>query len=288
MNWLLHRFNVFDKKSHKEKVYREYKLDVNSSKRDLKDVRKQIRRQIRDERLHPDNWPSDMKQKDEPKRMEKFLWLKAIMDLLQEDIDRGYVVFDNEEAEKEKQKIINKYIELPKQSRRKYFSSSDDATIPLLSTSDGDDEKEDLPQNYSRRHHPVILKRASKTKRKKHEEKFMDPQEWEIVIETMASSIPPKNQLRAFEKLRKMAEKLTTKSKQKYKTLYLNDPKLKRTVLNFDGGLEFLYNLGFEQDLNTGNRLICHHVNNEVAKACLICLEHIAKKRLRRKMNSIM
>ena len=181
------------------------------------------------------------------------------MDLLQEDIDRGYVVFDNEEVKKEKETI--KYIELPKQSRRKYLSSSNHATIALLSPGDGDDEKEDLPQNYSRRHHPVILKRASKTKRKEHEERFADPQGWEVVIETMASSIPPKKRLRAFEKLRKMAEKLTTKSKQKYKTLYLNDPKLKRTVLNFDGGLEFLYNLGFEQDLNTGNRLICHHVN---------------------------
>ncbi len=42
---------------------------------------------------------------------------------------------------------------------------------------------------------------------------------------------------------------MITKDDPKYRTLYLNNPKLQHTVLAFDGGLEFLYNLGLEDKI---------------------------------------
>merc|ERR1712176_1179054 len=67
--------------------------------------------------------------------------------------------------------------------------------------------------------------------------------------------------------------KMITKDDLKYRTLYLNNPKLQRTVLAFDGGLEFLYNLGFEPHHEAKDKLVCHKVNARVVQACLICLE---------------
>jgi len=102
---------------------------------------------------------------------------------------------------------------------------------------------------------------------------FIDPEQWDLVIETMASTIHPQQQLRIFQKLKKIAEKMITKDDPKYRTLYLNNPKLQHTVLAFDGGLEFLYNLGFEPHVTARDKLVCHDVNVRVVKACLICLE---------------
>jgi len=102
---------------------------------------------------------------------------------------------------------------------------------------------------------------------------FIDPEQWDIVIETMASTIHPQQQLRIFQKLKKIAEKMITKDDPKYRTLYLNNPKLQHTVLAFDGGLEFLYNLGFEPHVTARDKLVCHEVNSRVVQACLICLE---------------
>lgn len=93
------------------------------------------------------------------------------------------------------------------------------------------------------------------------------------MIETMASTIHPQQQLRIFQKLKKIAEKMITKDDPKYRTLYLNNPKLQHTVLAFDGGLEFLYNLGFEPHAVSRDKLVCHEVNSRVVQACLICLE---------------
>eukprot|EP01083_Nonionella_stella_P214914 773980_1 len=102
---------------------------------------------------------------------------------------------------------------------------------------------------------------------------FIDPEQWDLVIETMASTIHPQQQLRIFQKLKKIAEKMITKDDPKYRTLYLNNPKLQHTVLAFDGGLEFLYNLGFEPHAISRDKLVCHEVNSRVVQACLICLE---------------
>eukprot|EP00484_Ammonia_sp_Unknown_P017962 CAMPEP_0197025478 /NCGR_PEP_ID=MMETSP1384-20130603/5802_1 /TAXON_ID=29189 /ORGANISM="Ammonia sp." /LENGTH=857 /DNA_ID=CAMNT_0042454011 /DNA_START=130 /DNA_END=2703 /DNA_ORIENTATION=+ len=102
---------------------------------------------------------------------------------------------------------------------------------------------------------------------------FIDPEQWDLVIETMASTIHPEQQLRIFQKLKKIAEKMITKDDPKYRTLYLNNPKLQHTVLTFDGGLEFLYNLGFEPHPQSPDRLVCNEVNSRVVQACLICLE---------------
>ena len=66
---------------------------------------------------------------------------------------------------------------------------------------------------------------------------------------------------------------MITKDDPKYRTLYLNNPKLQHTVLAFDGGLEFLYNLGFEPHVEARDKLMCHEVNSRVVQACLICLE---------------
>eukprot|EP01084_Bolivina_argentea_P170220 294954_1 len=102
---------------------------------------------------------------------------------------------------------------------------------------------------------------------------FIDPEQWDLVIETMACTIHPDQQLRIFQKLKKIAEKMITKDDPKYRTLYLNNPKLQHTVLAFDGGLEFLYNLGFEPHAISRDKLVCHQVNTRVVQACLICLE---------------
>jgi len=102
---------------------------------------------------------------------------------------------------------------------------------------------------------------------------FIDPEQWDIVIDTMASTIHPQQQLRIFQKLKKIAEKMITKDDPKYRTLYLNNPRLQHTVLAFDGGLEFLYNLGFEPHVTARDKLVCHEVNARVVQACLICLE---------------
>mmetsp|Transcript_54511 Transcript_54511/g.90368 ORF Transcript_54511/g.90368 Transcript_54511/m.90368 type:complete len:920 (-) Transcript_54511:311-3070(-) len=102
---------------------------------------------------------------------------------------------------------------------------------------------------------------------------FLDPEQWDLVIETMASTIHPQQQLRIFQKLKKIAEKMITKNDAKYRTLYLNNPKLQHTVLAFDGGLEFLYNLGFEPHPESRDKLVCQEVNQRVVQACLICLE---------------
>ena len=50
----------------------------------------------------------------------------------------------------------------------------------------------------------------------------------------MASTIHPQQQLRIFQKLKKIAEKMITKDDPKYRTSYLNKPKLQHTVLAFD------------------------------------------------------
>ena len=101
---------------------------------------------------------------------------------------------------------------------------------------------------------------------------FIDPESWDIVIDTMATTIHPEQQLRIFQKLKKIAEKMITKDDPRYRQLYLNNPKLQGTVLTFDGGLEFLYNLGFEPDPQSRDKLICPKVDKRVVNACLTCL----------------
>eukprot|EP01084_Bolivina_argentea_P141351 248395_1 len=102
---------------------------------------------------------------------------------------------------------------------------------------------------------------------------FVDPEQWDLVIETMASAIHPDEQLLVFQKIKKIAEKIITKDDPKYRQLYLNNPKLQRLVLQYDGGIEFLYHLGFQPDPNSRDKLICPIVDARVVQAALICLE---------------
>lgn len=94
------------------------------------------------------------------------------------------------------------------------------------------------------------------------------------MIEMMASKIQPQHQLKSFQRLKKIAENLITKDDLKYRALHLNNPKLKHTVLEFDGGIEFLHNLGFEPHATERDWLVCHAVNTRVVQACIICLEN--------------
>ena len=100
-------------------------------------------------------------------------------------------------------------------------------------------------------------------------------EQWELVIEKMASTIHPHQQWRIFQKLKNIAERLITKGADdlKYRTLYINNPQLQHTVLAFDGGLEFLYNLGFKMDATSRDKSVCAQVNLKVIQVCLNCLE---------------
>ena len=96
----------------KEKIYEEYGLgkkhglDEATLLDKLKKVRREIKKQIRDERLHPDKWPSDLNNKEKPKRLEKYLYLMQIVDFLKADIQRGYIVFDNHKKEPKQPRAI--------------------------------------------------------------------------------------------------------------------------------------------------------------------------------------
>eukprot|EP01084_Bolivina_argentea_P065897 120135_1 len=84
--WIFDKFEVFDGKSHKEKVYIEYGLNKNSCMKELRAVQRKVRREIRKGKLHPDQWPSDLNDKERPNRLEKYFWLTAIIEMLDEDI----------------------------------------------------------------------------------------------------------------------------------------------------------------------------------------------------------
>ena len=100
---------------------------------------------------------------------------------------------------------------------------------------------------------------------------FIDSKAWNMVIDTMAKRIRPQQQLKMFEKLKKIAEKMT-RDDARYRQLLLDSKTLQTTVLRFDGGLEFLYNLGFEQDPQSSNKLICLKMDKRVVNACVTCL----------------
>ncbi|ETO24878.1 hypothetical protein RFI_12280, partial [Reticulomyxa filosa] len=101
---------------------------------------------------------------------------------------------------------------------------------------------------------------------------FIDPDQWDIVIDTMAASIHPEEQLKVFSKLRKIAEKMLQQDDPKYRSLYLNNPQLQKSLLVYDGGLEFLYNLGYIPTREDNQKLVCHRPNARVVNACLVCL----------------
>ena len=71
--------------------------------------------------------------------------------------------------------------------------------------------------------------------------------------------------------MKKIATKLITRTDPKYRTLYLNNPKLQRKVLVFEGGVEFLYHLGFVRgivpDPASRMKIVCPEVNQEVVQA---------------------
>ncbi|ETO23762.1 hypothetical protein RFI_13419, partial [Reticulomyxa filosa] len=87
----------------------------------------------------------------------------------------------------------------------------------------------------------------------------------------MAASIHPEQQLKVFTKLRKIAEKMLQKD-DKYRILYVNNPQLQKSLLVFDGGLEFLYNLGYAPTRENKQKLVCEYPNARVINACLLCL----------------
>eukprot|EP01084_Bolivina_argentea_P249897 418494_1 len=109
-------------------------------------------------------------------------------------------------------------------------------------------------------------------------EDFTDQEQWEFVLNKMSSGIPSEQQLLIFLKMKILAENiLSNKGNDKYRTLNMKDIKLQQTVLNFNGGLVFLYQLGFEHDDVSVHTLICNELNANVVKACIKCLENKMK-----------
>jgi len=92
---------------------------------------------------------------------------------------------------------------------------------------------------------------------------------WDLVIAKMASTIQPQQQLRVFEKLKEIAEKMIAKDDAQCHTLYRHDL---RPVLSVQGVRDFFYMLGFRV-CRESNDFICPEVNLRVVKACLICLK---------------
>lgn len=85
-------------KTRKEKIYIDCGLSGESSVEDLKEVRRKIRKELLDKKLHPDKWPADLKDEDKPKRLEKFLFRAALLGMIAKDIERGYVSFKEEDV----------------------------------------------------------------------------------------------------------------------------------------------------------------------------------------------
>ena len=100
-----------------------------------------------------------------------------------------------------------------------------------------------------------------------------DAEQCKSVIERMSSAMRPERRMRILKKLKKVATNLVTKDDARYRTLHLNNAKLQQTVLAFDGGLEFLHCLGFEQHATDRNKLVCRDVNVHVANAFIERLE---------------
>ncbi|ETO05317.1 hypothetical protein RFI_32079, partial [Reticulomyxa filosa] len=69
-----------------------------------------------------------------------------------------------------------------------------------------------------------------------------------------------------------------------YRVLHLNNPELQKSVLQLDGGLEFLYNLGYIPSQENRQQLVCRRPNPSAIKACLRCLtakiEHLRNEKL--------
>ena len=99
-------FKYFHKeKSYKTKVYLERGLKSNASIEDKKNEIRKIKKEIKDEKLHPDTWPKDLNKNKKKKRMEKYLWLMSVKELLQEDIDHekeeNHEILEEEEGDEE-------------------------------------------------------------------------------------------------------------------------------------------------------------------------------------------
>ena len=104
---------------------------------------------------------------------------------------------------------------------------------------------------------------------------WSDPQQWETVVTALEKSIHPEQKIKILQKLVKIVERLSSSNDLLHRRLYTTNSVVQRTILAFDGGLEFLYNLGFEPDTSTEEPhvLICHNVNQAVNTACITCVK---------------
>lgn len=97
--------NIDSGKTQKEKIYIDYGLSGKSSVKELKKVRRKIRNELRDKKLHPDKWPANLKDKEKPKRLEKFFFRASLLGMIEKDIERGFVSFEEEDVD-EAQKML--------------------------------------------------------------------------------------------------------------------------------------------------------------------------------------
>mmetsp|Transcript_2874 Transcript_2874/g.5362 ORF Transcript_2874/g.5362 Transcript_2874/m.5362 type:complete len:125 (-) Transcript_2874:30-404(-) len=93
MNFGFSHWNVWDK-SLKEKLYTDFDLNAKSTKEEMKDVRRNILKMIHEEKLHPDQFRhSDLNDKKQQQKLEKFLWCRQFIEFLDDDISKGHVMF---------------------------------------------------------------------------------------------------------------------------------------------------------------------------------------------------
>lgn len=103
---------------------------------------------------------------------------------------------------------------------------------------------------------------------KHNSDQFTDPKSWEIIISTIIAGMNDDVQLENLAKLENLVQKLVM---DRPHALYLS--RLDIDILAFDGGLEFLNNLGFDPDFTMLDRWAGIRVDNRIFKACLTSLK---------------
>eukprot|EP01083_Nonionella_stella_P150839 481138_1 len=102
-----------------------------------------------------------------------------------------------------------------------------------------------------------------------------NPKRWDFVLNKMSQGLAPEQQLLVFLKLQLLAQHLIkNENDPNARVLSMDDSKLKHSVLQFDGGITFLYQLGFEHDSGDDRTLICDDTfNRKVVNVCVECLK---------------
>jgi len=101
---------------------------------------------------------------------------------------------------------------------------------------------------------------------------FDNPDDWNFLLLPMRR-MDVNQQLRILYKLKKIADKMAKQDYDQYDKIYLNKSKLKYSVLVFNGGLQFLHCLGFEDHEEMQQKLVCKNINASIVKACIAALD---------------